>query len=388
MARRPGPLAELIHLAATAEHQPDASQPIPAATWIQLQRPAEMPWSASRLAGYQPGDTLGWRACRLEISDRQPVHLTVVRQGVLEALRWATFLAVVAAVFWWGVDRTAMIIALAALLAAAALLLPGTLATIISGALLGTLLGLAFRWVRPSPAATSASGPRPAEKSPSSVSTLTQVAIQLGWLVVLSGGALALPGLAHAAEPAMSADRHPAWPPGLTVAAAEPATAAASPADAQPAAATKPPTATNPATATRPATATKPAAPPRHATPAAAPPVYNVFIPTDKQERPTGDKYYLSEDLYDELHRRAAAVTDEPQGWLLGSAAYRGVLAWQAAPDRLTLSELRVSFELAVFGDGRGSASPCDARGPACCRTGPRWTAGSSNPSGNKKALP
>jgi hypothetical protein len=133
------------------------------------------------------------------------------------------------------------------------------------------------------------------------VSTLTQVAIQLGWLVVLSAGALALPGLAHGAEPA---------------------------------------------------TATKPAIPPRHATPAAVPPVYNVFIPTDKQERPTGDKYYLSEDLYDELHRRAAAVTDEPQGWLLGSATYRGVLAWQAAPDRLTLSELRVSFELAVFGDG------------------------------------
>ncbi len=357
----PGPLWELIHLAATAEKEPDGSLPIPAAAWTQLHRQAEMPWSASRLAGYQSGDTLGWRACRLELSDRQPVHLTVVRRSAMEALRWAIFLAVVAAVSWWGVDRTAVIIALAGLLAAAALLLPGTLATIVSGALLGTLLGLAFPWVRQRPVVAAAGGPGPSGKSPSSVSTLTHAATQLGWLIVLSGGALGLPALARAADPALpnKGGNAVGWvsrpvPDGsgepsymIQLAAGE----ATTPAAATPAAAAAP-------AGGQPAAAVQQAAPSESRAPAAVPPLHNVFIPIDKQDRPTGDKYYLSEDLYNELHRRAAAVTDEPQGWLLGSATYHAVLAWQAAPDRLVLNELRASFELVVFGAGRGSAFP------------------------------
>jgi hypothetical protein len=176
----PGPLSELIHLSATAEKASDGSLPIPAAVWSQLRGQAEMPWSASRLAGFQPGDTLGWRACRLEISDRQPVHLTVVRRGSLEVFRWAVFLAVVAAVFWWCAHRTVMIVVLAGLFAAVALLLPGTLAVIFSGALLGTLLGLALQCVRRSPAATSAGEPPEGGKSASSVSTLACAATQPG----------------------------------------------------------------------------------------------------------------------------------------------------------------------------------------------------------------
>ncbi len=346
-----GPLWELIHLAATVEKDPHGSLPIPAAAWTQLRPQAEMPWSASRLDGYQPGDTLGWRACRLELSDRQPVHLTVFRRSAMEAFRWAIFLAVVAAVFWWGVDRTAMIIALGGLLAAAALLLPGTIATLVSGALLGTLLGLAFPWVRQSPVMTEAGEPGPAGKSSSSVSTLTRAATQLGWLIVLTGGALGLPALARAADPAAVETRQPARPPEQTR-AAQPATSSSTPA-----AVATPATGKTPGGA-QPATAGKQAAPSESAAPAAPPPLYKVFIPIDKQDRPTGDKYYLSEDLYNDLHRRAAAVTDKPQGWLLGSAAYRGVLAWQASSDRLVLNELRASFGLVVFGAGRRSASP------------------------------
>jgi hypothetical protein len=133
-------------------------------------------------------------------------------------------------------------------------------------------------------------------------------------LILLTGAVLGLPVPAGAAEPASSRS------------AATPAAAAAP--------------------------AGKQATPAESTAPAARPPLYNVFIPTDKQDRPAGDKYYLSEDLYNELHRRAAAVTDEPQGWLLGSATYRGALAWQAASERLTLNELRASFELVVFGAG------------------------------------
>ena len=88
--------------------------------------------------------------------------------------------------------------------------------------------------------------------------------------------------------------------------------------------------------------------------PAAQPPpraeVHNVFIPIDEQEQPTGDNYYVPEGFYNELHRRAAARTEKPQGWLLGAATYRGVLSWQATPERLVLSELKAVFDLRVFG--------------------------------------
>jgi hypothetical protein len=148
---------------------------------------------------------------------------------------------------------------------------------------------------------------------------------------VLTSGVLGLPAPACAADPAASGATTPA--------------ASAAPAGAQPAA------------------TGQQAAPSGSTARAALPPLYNVFIPIDKQDRPTGDKYYLSEDLYNDLHRRAAAVTDEPQGWLLGSAAYRGVLAWQAASDRLVLNELRASFELVVFGAGARVRIPLKREG-------------------------
>jgi hypothetical protein len=156
-------------------------------------------------------------------------------------------------------------------------------------------------------------------------------------LVLLSIAALGLASTGLAAEPAASAPANSA--------------ATDAPAAAKAALGAQPPSPPTPSGA-QPAPAAQPAVSPAVAAHAAVPPRYNVFIPVDKQDRPAGDQYYLSEDLYNELHRRAAAVTDEPQGWLLGSATYRGALVWQAGPDRLTLNELRASFELVVFGAG------------------------------------
>ena len=44
-------------------------------------------------------------------------------------------------------------------------------------------------------------------------------------------------------------------------------------------------------------------------------PVHNVFIPTDAQEKPTGDKWYVPEGLFGQLQRLAAARSNPPQGW-------------------------------------------------------------------------
>ena len=81
-----------------------------------------------------------------------------------------------------------------------------------------------------------------------------------------------------------------------------------------------------------------------------APSFHRVFIPIDKRRQPVGDKYYVPEGFYNELHRRAAALTEEPQGWLLVAATYRGVLSPQTTPQRLTLSELKAVFDLQVMG--------------------------------------
>ncbi len=78
--------------------------------------------------------------------------------------------------------------------------------------------------------------------------------------------------------------------------------------------------------------------------------MYQVFVPIDDREKPVGDRCYVPEDLFGELERRAAARTAEPQGWLLNGALYRGSLAWEATPERLSFTELRVMINLLVLG--------------------------------------
>jgi hypothetical protein len=76
---------------------------------------------------------------------------------------------------------------------------------------------------------------------------------------------------------------------------------------------------------------------------------YRVFIPIDSAKKPTGDKVYLPEKFYNELYRRAAAAKEEPQGWLLGSAVYRGTLARDAAAGRLAVEAIKAQFDMDVF---------------------------------------
>ncbi len=84
------------------------------------------------------------------------------------------------------------------------------------------------------------------------------------------------------------------------------------------------------------------AQPPRPAT-------YSVFIPVDAKQQPTGGKYFVSEDFYDRLYRRAALRSEKPQGWLIAGATYRGKLAKDAASQRLLVDRLTADFHLLVF---------------------------------------
>jgi len=78
-------------------------------------------------------------------------------------------------------------------------------------------------------------------------------------------------------------------------------------------------------------------------------PVYQVLIPIDSRQQPTGDKYLLPEEFYTQLHRQAAAATSRPRDWLLGAAVYRGALTREAVSGQLTIEELKATFELHVL---------------------------------------
>ncbi len=76
---------------------------------------------------------------------------------------------------------------------------------------------------------------------------------------------------------------------------------------------------------------------------------YRVFVPIDEEKKPTGDKVYLPEEFFDELYRRASAAKEEPQGWLLESALYRGSLEREASGG-LSCQSIKAQFDLRVFG--------------------------------------
>ncbi len=89
-------------------------------------------------------------------------------------------------------------------------------------------------------------------------------------------------------------------------------------------------------------------------------PMYRMFIPVDEDREPVGGKYYLPEPLFAELHRRAAARRDLPQGWLLGEATYRGELVREPAGERFRVDQIRAQFDLHVFSPSAQVHIPLD----------------------------
>ena len=281
----PGPLADQLEQAAEG----NLNHPLmPAAAWNQTPAESEMPWATTALAGYSPNDFVGWTAYRPEASGTDVVRLQIFHRDTLRTLRWATFLLVVALVWWRAADRPMLLAIFAGLFGVAALLVPAVYVPACSGAWLGTLFCLAVRLLqrkRPADGSPAPLDPKPDHLSPATVAT------QAGILIVVMATMLALCASVRGAEDNKTAS--------------------------------KPPT---------------------------RPEVYQVFIPVDEQQQPTGGKYQVPEEFHNELHRRARALAEEPRGWLLSAATYRGVLAWQGTPPRLVPAELKASFDLHVFG--------------------------------------
>jgi hypothetical protein len=101
-------------------------------------------------------------------------------------------------------------------------------------------------------------------------------------------------------------------------------------------------------------------------------PAHGVLIPAVPAEdgqtpamRPSGEKYQVPEALYDALKRLAAAGAEEPQGWLLGGATYRGAFAWQSGPDRLVPGEIQATFDLEALGSSVRVRLPFGEPGPS-----------------------
>ncbi|MEE8452799.1 MAG: hypothetical protein V3R99_12820, partial [Thermoguttaceae bacterium] len=94
-----------------------------------------------------------------------------------------------------------------------------------------------------------------------------------------------------------------------------------------------------------------------------ASPIHRVFIPIDENEQPEGDKYYVPTELYNILFRRDAATTENPQGWLIAGATYRGRLSRSTMSGQLVVDRLRASFKLLVFDHTRRIRIPLGRRG-------------------------
>jgi hypothetical protein len=306
---QPGTLADSVESAVEGK---SVDALLPVAQWQQRPMEPQGPWTPACGDGFQPGDTLGWKAYRIQLTEQVPLPLAIAHRATLCALRWGVFLLVVGLTWWWGSDRPGPLLGLAGVFGAGALLLPAGGAVPASGALLGTIFTLLARLIRRQEESDDAT--RSQERSRTHLER--------------PGGAtaMALIGLS-------------VWLLSSQVMGEEPAPKAAPPAEA--AAVDSPPA--------KPENSPVQPPEPKAGKPTTPSTVFDVFIPTNEKDQSNGEPYQVPEGLYKELYRRAAAMTEVPQGWLLTAAAYRGVLAWQGTPERLMPAELEVTFDLEVF---------------------------------------
>ncbi len=72
-----------------------------------------------------------------------------------------------------------------------------------------------------------------------------------------------------------------------------------------------------------------------------------VLVPVDENQKPTG-KYYLPEDFYIELARRARAAEVTSEAWVLQEAHYSGTLDHGPSSAGLVVSELKARYDVTV----------------------------------------
>lgn len=283
----PGPLAEQLRQAAAGARR---SALVPVETWRRQPARPRILWRVAPSAGCEPADSYGWTAYRLEASgretsDRPPVRLKFVHRPTLRLLGSVTFLLMVA-LGWWKLGHQPVVLtSLVGIFGFLALVLPEAYVPVASGAVLAALFCLALRLIGRRNTARLSS-PDPDRKCEPSGSVSAATRLGIALLV-----ATTMSAPCAGAEGEQSAGKSPA----------------------------------------------------------AAPPVHRVFVPVDKEKQPTGEKCYVPQELYNQLHRRAAAAAAKPQGWMITAATYQGVLSKETSPERLVVEQLKASFDLQVF---------------------------------------
>ena len=76
-----------------------------------------------------------------------------------------------------------------------------------------------------------------------------------------------------------------------------------------------------------------------------------IIIPVDEEDELEGDKYYVSEEFYEELLRRVREQTSLRRGWQIRAASYHGTLGRDALSENVELEHFSATFDLQILGD-------------------------------------
>jgi hypothetical protein len=300
---------------------------VPIEAWKEQLSEPPLPWKEVRPGGDEASDTYGWHAYQLSIPNT-PLRLHFVRTKTMLLWSWSIFLLIVGWGWWKAAQRPALVVFLLVTAAIVAVFVPLVCVPIASCAVLGLLFCLVLRLAFARRPARIPEPPR--DRAFDLPSTVTRPAgIALATMIAL------------------------AWQCGSAL--------------GQTSAVTQPPAARSSQSAA----------------------VYDIFIPSDDHQQPAGGKYYVPETFYRQLYERAGEATKEPHGWLINQAVYRGVLAWQASPERLAMTEMKVVFDLRVFGQVTRVRIPIQREGTNLAidqvlldgrEVQPQWDSATGNP--------
>lgn len=227
--------------------------------------------------------TSGWNVAVVPLSSTDPTTIQVVRIDYLKTAAWVLWLFIAVSTYWLLPARWVGWIAMLAISAATALLLPEPVSRFATALFLGTLVGLLSRWITRRPWRFA---PAASDKT-SVLDGSTQRASVVGtavWLAIWLAPIHAVAGDTPMAQPAADED-----------------------------------------------------------------PIYRVFIPTDEDDLPAGDKYFIPQAMFRELFRKPQAATaDLPT--IFQSARYEGKLAWDAARRTLEFDEFLLQWDIRTAG--------------------------------------
>jgi hypothetical protein len=309
----PGPLAE--RLSEASQDQADGRF-LPASLWTQLPPKPQSPWIGRYSPGDKPLEMQGWNAVRRELPLHETVAVRFAHRSSFKVAGLVVFLATIA-IEWWFLRRwISALLLIAGGFTLTTLVLPDPWAPLASWALLATLFCLVGQLLTRKPPREGAAVPE-SLGAPLPSAVLERTVLQPGR--VPEG---AMQGSQNENAQRSSGSSRGSSAAKFFVIAAALASGARMNADESPSRANTPDVS----------------------------PVYRVFVPADAAKKPVGDKVYLSEAFYSELYRRAAALSDAPQGWLLISADYRGSLIRDPSTGQLAVEQLKAHFDLRTFG--------------------------------------